>query len=412
MGNFLYLDCFSGVSGDMFLGSLLDLGIPSSLFISEIKKISIPFEIEIEKVQKQNISATQVKIREEEHHHHRPARELIRIIQESPFPPSTKEKAQEIVWKIAEVEAKIHGADPQEIYLHEVGGADTLVDIIGVLMALHMLGIEEIRSSPIPTGYGWVETAHGRLPIPAPATLELLRGIPTYSGEVEGELTTPTGAALVSSLSKSFGGLPFCQIEKVGYGAGEKDYPLPNVLRTIMGKKDSYLREEKNLMIETNIDDMSPQVVEYLTEKLFQAGALDVFVTPIFMKKQRPAFQLSVITPISLKGKMEEIILKETTTLGVREYQVDKYFLPRREIEIPTTWGKVRGKLSYWGEMVKITPEYEDCKKIAARKNIPLLQVIQEAQREGERIAEEEKSFPLGVQKCSENKSNDHSGCS
>ncbi|HPU08133.1 MAG TPA: LarC family nickel insertion protein, partial [Candidatus Atribacteria bacterium] len=181
MGNFLYLDCFSGVSGDMFLGSLLDLGIPSSLFISEIKKISIPFEIEIKKVQKQNISATQVKIREEEHHHHRPARELIRIIQESPFPPSTKEKAQEIVWKIAEVEAKIHGADPQEIYLHEVGGADTLVDIIGVLMALHMLGIEEIRSSPIPTGYGWVETAHGRLPIPAPATLELLRGIPTYS---------------------------------------------------------------------------------------------------------------------------------------------------------------------------------------------------------------------------------------
>ncbi len=372
----------------MFLSSLLDLGISPSLFISEIKKISIPFEIEIEKVQKQNISATQVKIREEKHYHHRPARELIRIIQESPFPPSIKEKAQEIVWKIAEVEAKIHGADPQEIYLHEVGGADTLVDVIGVLMALHMLGIEEIRSSPIPTGHGWVETAHGRLPIPAPATLELLRGIPVYSGEIEGELTTPTGAALVSSLSESFGDLPPCQIEKVGYGAGEKDYPHPNVLRAIMGKRESRLKEEKNLMIETNIDDMSPQVVEYLTEKLFQAGALDVFITPIFMKKQRPAFQLSVIAPPFLKSKIEEIILKETTTLGVREYQVDKYFLPREEIEILTPWGKVRGKLSYWGEMVKITPEYEDCKKIAAQEKIPLLQVIQEAQREGEKIAE------------------------
>jgi len=388
MGNFLYLDCFSGISGDMLLSALLDLGISASIFIPEIKKIPIPFEIEIKKVQKHNISATQVKIKEEEHHHHRPARELIRIIQESPFPSSIKEKAQEIVRKIAEVEARIHGTNPQEIHLHEVGGVDTLVDITGVLIALRMLEIEEIRSSPIPTGHGWVEAAHGLLPIPAPATLELLRGIPIYSGEVEGELTTPTGAALISSLSKSFGSLPFCQIEKVGYGAGERDYSYPNVLRAIMGKRETHLKEEKNLVIETNIDDMSPQIVEYLTEKLFQEGALDVFVTPIFMKKQRPAFQLSVITSPFLKGKMEEVILKETTTLGVREYQVDKYFLPREEIEIPTPWGKVRGKLSSFGEMIKITPEYEDCKKIAAQEKIPLLQVIQEAQKEGEKIAE------------------------
>lgn len=389
MSKFLYLDCFSGISGDMFLSSLLDLGISSSLFISEIKKIPIPFEIEIKKVQKHNISATQIKIKEEEHHHHRPARELIRIIQESPFTLSIKEKAQEIVEKIAEVEAKIHGADPQEIYLHEVGGVDTLVDITGVLIALRMLEIDQICSSPIPTGHGWVESAHGLLPIPAPATLELLRGIPIYSGEVEGELTTPTGAALISSLSKSFGSLPFCQIEKIGYGAGERDYSYPNVLRAIMGKREVYLKEEKNLVIETNIDDMSPQVVEYLTEKLFQEGALDVFITPIFMKKQRPAFQLSVITPLFLKNKMEEVILKETTTLGVREYQVDKYFLSREEIEIPTSWGKVRGKLSSFGEMIKITPEYEDCRKIAVQEKIPLLQVIQEAQREGEKIAVE-----------------------
>jgi len=389
MGNFLYLDCFSGISGDMFLSSLLDLGISSSLFISEIKKMPISFEIEIKKIQKHNISATQVKIKEEEHHHHRPARELIRIIQESPFPSPIKEKAQEMVRKIAEVEAKIHGADPQEIYLHEVGGVDTIVDITGVLIALHMLEIDEIRSSPIPTGHGWVESAHGLLPIPAPATLELLRGIPIYSGEIEGELTTPTGAVLVSSLSKSFGSLPSCQIEKIGYGAGERDYSYPNVLRAIMGKREIHLKEEKNLVIETNIDDMSPQIVEYLTEKLFQEGALDVFITPIFMKKQRPAFQLSVITPLFLKTKMEEVILKETTTLGVREYQVDKYFLSREEIEIPTSWGKVRGKISFWGEMVKVTPEYEDCKKIAAQEKIPLLQVIQEAQRGGEKIAAE-----------------------
>ncbi|MDI3543719.1 MAG: pyridinium-3,5-bisthiocarboxylic acid mononucleotide nickel chelatase, partial [Candidatus Atribacteria bacterium] len=314
MSKFLYLDCFSGISGDMFLSSLLDLGISSSLFISEIKKMPIPFEIEIKKVQKHNISATQIKIKEEEHqhHHHRPARELIRIIRESPFTPSIKEKAQEMVRKIAEVEAKIHGADPQEIHLHEVGGVDTLVDITGVLIALHMLEIDEICSSPIPTGHGWVESAHGLLPIPAPATLELLRGIPIYSGEVEGELTTPTGAVLVSTLSKSFGSLPSCQIEKIGYGAGERDYSYPNVLRAIIGKKEVHLKEEKNLVIETNIDDMSPQIVEYLTEKLFQEGALDVFITPIFMKKQRPAFQLSVITPLFLKTKMEEVILKET----------------------------------------------------------------------------------------------------
>lgn len=386
----LYLDCFSGISGDMFLSALVDLGIDSEWLKSELSKLPLDFELLVKKVKKQHIVATQIEVIDREsvpshtHHPHRPAKELLRIIDQSPFPPKVKTKAKEIISKIAQAEAKIHDQNPEEVHLHEVGGVDTLIDITGTILALDRLGIQQVIASPVVTGRGMITTAHGVLPVPAPATLELLKGVPISSGTVEAELTTPTGAALISSLATSFGPLPEITIQAIGYGAGHQDLPLPNILRAIKGTATSSVLAEKNLIIETNIDDMSPQVVEHLSEKLFEAGALDVFTTPIFMKKYRPAFRISVIASPHLASTLREIIFTETTTLGIREYQVTKHFLSREEKEISTPWGAVRVKVVHYNQNYTVRPEYEDCKRIAQENGIPLQKVIETARERGE----------------------------
>uniref|UniRef100_A0A7V4TH18 Putative nickel insertion protein n=1 Tax=Candidatus Caldatribacterium saccharofermentans TaxID=1454753 RepID=A0A7V4TH18_9BACT len=383
----LYLDCFSGISGDMFLGALLDLGrIDISSFVASLHEfLPLSLAVDIRKVHKKGIAATQVVVSEPDPPKERRARDLFDLLTGSSLPEALKEKALKVLRRIAEVEGKIHGLSPDEVHLHEIGGGDTLVDVVGTLYALDLLEVQAVYASPIPTGRGFIHTAHGILPVPAPATLELLRGIPVYTGTLEGELTTPTGAALVSSLAQSFGPCPPLVVQEVGYGAGMRDLEVPNVLRVILGEREERATPEKNVLLETNIDDMSPQILEYLTERLFKAGALDVFVTPIYMKKQRPAFTLSVLSPLSLASLLRTIIFEETTTLGVREYEVTKWVLPRMATEIPTPWGTVRGKAVTKHGRVVVLPEYEDCKKIAAQTGLPLQEVFRIAQESASR---------------------------
>lgn len=375
----LYLDCFSGVSGDMFLGALLDLGvIEVDAFVAQLKEfLPLPFDITIRRVYKKGVSATQVLVTEPHPPHTRSAKEMHDLLGRSSLPETLQNKVRTILQAIAEAESKIHGCHPEEVHFHEIGGGDTLVDVAGVLYALELLGVQEMYSSPIPTGRGFIHTSHGLLPVPAPATLELLRGVPVYTGLAEGELTTPTGAALVAHLTKSFGPCPPMVVQRVGYGAGLQDFSVPNVLRVILGEREEEVYQERNVLLETNIDDMSPQIVEYLTERLFEAGALDVFVTPIYMKKQRPAFVLSVLAPLSLAPRLRAIIFEETTTLGIREHEVVKWALPRREVTVSTPWGDIRGKEVHKGGKTLVLPEYEECKKIARRTGLPLREVLE-----------------------------------
>lgn len=375
----LYLDCFSGISGDMFLGALLDLEIiEKETFIKALKEfLPFPFDIEIRRVEKRGVAATQVLVSEPSLPRARSAQEMLELLQRGLLPETLQGKAQTILQAIAEAEGKVHGCSPREVHFHEIGGGDTLVDVVGVLYALELLKVQEIHASPVPTGRGFIRTDHGVLPVPAPATLELLRGVPIYTGVEEGELTTPTGAALVSHLVQSFGPCPHLVVQRIGYGAGMQDFSVPNVLRVILGEREEKAHQERNVLLETNIDDMSPQILEYLTERLFEAGALDVFVTPIYMKKQRPAFTLSVLAPAALASSLRTIIFEETTTLGIREYEVVKWALPRRNISIPTPWGTIRGKAVRKGGKTLVLPEYEECKRIARRTGLPLQEVVQ-----------------------------------
>ncbi len=388
----LYLDCFSGISGDMFLGALLDLGIEMDSFVTTLKNfVPLPFEMAVKRVKKGGITATKVDVFEPHPPPARSSKELLDLLWRGSAPETLKERASSVVQKIAEAEGKIHGIPSQEVHLHEVGGADTLVDVVGVIYGLELLGVRTVYSSPLPTGRGLVHTTHGVLPVPAPATLELLKGVPIYLGQEEGELTTPTGAALARSLVCSFGSCPQMIVERIGYGAGTKDYSLPNVLRAILGEKEETTTQEKNIVLETNIDDVSPQVIGYLTERLFEAGALDVFVTPIYMKKQRPAFMVSVLATPPSVSRLRNLLFEETTTLGLREYEVTKWALPRQNISFMTPWGEVRGKAVHKGGRKYIFPEYEDCKRIASLYHLPLFEVIRELTKS---IPEENEAFP------------------
>jgi len=371
----------------MFLGALLDLGgIDVASFVVSLREfLPLSFAVDIRKVHRKGIVATQVVVSEPDPPKERRARDLFDLLTGGPLPEALREKALKILRRIAEVEGKIHGLPPDAVHLHEIGGGDTLVDIVGTLYALDLLGVQAVYASPVPTGRGFIHTAHGVLPVPAPATLELLRGVPVYTGTLEGELTTPTGAALVSSLAQSFGPCPSLVVQEVGYGAGMRDLEVPNVLRVILGEREERAIPERNVLLETNIDDMSPQILEYLTERLFKAGALDVFVTPIYMKKQRPAFTLSVLSPLSLAPLLRTIVFEETTTLGIREYEVTKWVVPRVATEIPTPWGTIRGKAVTKHGRVVILPEYEDCKTIAAQTGLPLQEVLRIAQESASR---------------------------
>ena len=377
-----YFDCFSGISGDMTLGALVDAGVGIEVLRTQLEKLHLPgYEITALKVARAGIQATKVHVcldgKEQ------PARHLsdIRsIIETSTLSSSIKQKSIRIFERLAQAEAKVHGTTPDKVHFHEVGAVDAIVDIVGSIIGLEVLGITNIAGSAINLGSGTIKTSHGTMPVPAPATAELLKNIPSYGSSVPFELTTPTGAVILSALGSAFGLMPQMRISRTAYGAGDKEIPeQPNVLRLMIGEPTAAYEEDSSIVIETNIDDMNPQVYDYLIEKLMKQGAQDAYLTPIIMKKGRPAILLSVLTDNAKTDVLLDTIFRETTSIGVRIQETGRKKLTREIKEVDTTYGKVRIKISKRGdEILTATPEYEDCRRIAEERKIPLKQVMEE----------------------------------
>jgi len=386
----LYYDCFCGISGDMNLGALIDLGVDEKYLTGELAKLRLDseFELKIYKGVKNGISGTKadVVITKDEsspHNHHvRNLKDIEDIINGSSLSDRVKKSSLDMFHRIAEAEAKVHGKPLYEVHFHEVGAVDSIVDMVGAAIAIDCLDVDKIMASSVQLGGGFVKCMHGLIPIPAPATVEILKGIPVKTGIVQFETTTPTGAAILASNVTEFTDRIDFIIEKTGYGLGYMDFEIPNVLRVYKGYSNSGEVTEEQYIIETNIDDMNPELYSYVEEKLFDAGALDVFVTPIIMKKGRPAMKLSVLADAGTEKKVQEIIFKETTSLGIRRSRVDKIMLNREFSKIKTLYGEITVKKSYFrGEMIKFKAEYEDCKRISDENSIPISEVYKEVYR-------------------------------
>lgn len=386
--NLLYLDTPMGISGDMFLGALIDMGLDLKAIIREIKKLPVDeFQIKTGKVTRHSISATTFRVSVKETAHHRTFADIKRLINKSRLSPKVKDLSIAIFKTIAEAEGKTHNIPAEKVHFHEVGAMDSIIDIVGASVAVTSLKIDRVVSSPVPLGSGWTDTMHGRLPIPAPATLEILKGVPIAPSTAPFELTTPTGAAIIKTLTHEFGGVPSMTIEKTGYGAGKKDFEeRANVLRVLSGKggkKDRGKTEGKDELLtvmETNIDDMSPQIAGYLMERLFKVGALEVFFTPVQMKKSRPGTLLTVLSTPEKSERIMDEILDESTSIGVRFHEVRRRCLERAVKTVRTKYGSIRVKVSYRGDIpVNIQPEYEDCKGLAEKKGVPLKKVMDAA---------------------------------
>ena len=377
-----YFDCCAGISGDMVLGALVDSGLDVSILRRELAKLHLgDYSISASKDERHHITGTNIKVRFKESGHHRTFKEIKNIINKSRLTTKVKVLSTSIFENLAKAEAKVHGCRVDDVHFHEVGAIDSIVDIVGTAIGIEKLGIGQVYASPLPLGSGWVKTSHGRMPVPAPATLELLKGVPVASSLTASELTTPTGAAIIKTLSLSFGNMPHMEIEGTGYGIGDRSFKeIPNILRLIIGKGTG--STERLIIVETNMDDMNPQIYEYLMSRLFKNGALDVFLMPIQMKKGRPAILLKVLCSENKKGNIIDTIFEETTTIGVRTYEVERHCLERRIENVSTPYGKVRVKVAERnGKVLNIQPEYEDCKEIAEKKKLPLKEVMDSAKK-------------------------------
>ena len=382
----IYFDCFSGISGDMILGALVSLGVDIKEILNCLKSLNLKgFKLNSRQVKRNGFIGTKVNVvlnhTAQKSHHARSFKDIKSLIEKSDLPKIVKFNSIAIFRRIAKVEAKVHGTTINRIHFHEVGAIDSIIDIVGGSLAMNLLDADLIVSSAINTGEGVVKCDHGILPVPAPATLELLKGIPCYSSGVEKELTTPTGAAFIGYFAEKFGSLPNMDILSTGYGAGAHEIKkIPNLLRIVLGRCEESSYQGSMKVIETNIDDMNPEFYDYVIDQLFKVGAVDVFFAPINMKKNRPGILLSVITSTEYFDSVVQVLLKETSTLGVRHYDVDRVVLPRKQIMIMTRFGKVRVKIGGLDESTRtISPEYEDCRKIALKKEIPVKRVYDEA---------------------------------
>ena len=383
-----YFDCSSGISGDMILGALVDAGAPFDALKEGLTQLSIDgYSITATSVLKKGVKATKVDVVVEGPDlPGRPLKDLREIISDSALDSEIKSKSISIFQRLAEAESVVHNCPIEDVHFHEVGHIDTIVDIVGSVYAFHLLGIDRVVSSPIDTGSGSVKMSHGLFPIPAPVTAELLKGVPLYSSGIERELTTPTGAAIITAFASSFQPLPGMTLSKIGYGAGGWELSeKPNVLRVFIGEDTALYNTDEVCVIETNIDDMNPQVYEYLMDRLFEAGALDVYITPVVMKKSRPAQMLSVVADAGRLNDIRELIFRETTTIGVRVKKMSRFVLTRDIKEVHLPYGTVRVKISgSGGGVCNIVPEYEDCKALAMKTGIPLRDVIELARRLGQ----------------------------
>jgi pyridinium-3,5-bisthiocarboxylic acid mononucleotide nickel chelatase len=415
-----YLDCFSGISGDMFLGALLDAGVPFELFQKTVADLNIGAALELSRVDRAGISAARLDVivhgekdlpREEywtdlraqgdapehgdphRHHHERRLAEVLNIIAMASVTERAKQTASEIFRALAAAEAKVHNVGMNDAHFHEVGAADAIADILCAAVGAEALGVEQFISSPLNVGGGTVTCAHGVMPVPAPATLELLRGTPIYSGDIQKELVTPTGAAIVKVLVSSFGPRPVMATEQIGYGAGAREFSgHPNVLRMNVGETQaavfssgvvaSHFAEEEIVILEANLDDLNPQLIGYIVDLALAEGARDVFTTPVQMKKNRPGTLLTILALPEQAEKLRALLFRESSTLGVRTRREKRHCLPRRFEAVVTPWGEVRMKVANLnGTVSQYAPEYEDCRRIAVEHHVPLKTVMQEAIR-------------------------------
>jgi len=385
-----YLDCFSGISGDMFVGALLDVGLPLERLLAELKKIPLgSYEFERTRALRGHLVGTRVEIRVPGKQPHRKLRDIEALIADSGLSTGVKEQTLKVFSRLAQAEGKLHNMPPEQVHFHEVGAVDAILDIVGTCIGLELLDISHLTCSPVNVGSGCVQAAHGTLPVPAPASLELLKDLPIYSSGVDGELVTPTGAALISTLATGFGPIPPMRVERIGYGAGAREIPgHPNLARLLLGESAEPVRvrdgapgDEVVSVIEANVDDMSPQLYGYFIDQALAAGALDVTCTPIQMKKDRPGILLSVLCTPEKGDALAQMLFEQTTTIGVRIYEARRQILERELVSIQTAYGTVKVKVARRdGKVLNVAPEYEDCQRLASEKGVPLKQVMIAAQ--------------------------------
>lgn len=374
----LYFDCIAGASGDMILGALLDAGLSLDALKAELSKLPIHgWDLVARKVEKVCFAATKADVLVSPQPHSRPLPEIERVVQDSALSDGTKTQALIVIRMIAAEEARIHGMEIEQVHLHEVSGEDAIIDIVGTLIAIELLGIQRVVCSPLPLGRGFIHGAHGQIPLPAPATVGLLKGVPVVGSSIQAELVTPTGAALLKHLAYRFGELPAMRLDHVGYGAGTRDLPIPNLLRVFIGEANvNAFTTDTVTVLETNIDDQNPEQVAHLMERAFEAGALDVTMTPTQMKKNRTGVVLSVIARPENTDTLRTLILTETSSLGVREQSTQRSVLPRDRLEVETPWGKTFVKVGHLPNgQHKYAPEFEDCRVLARKAGVPLREV-------------------------------------
>jgi uncharacterized protein (TIGR00299 family) protein len=382
-----HFDCFSGISGDMTLGAIIDAGVDADVVRRGIASLGLPITLEIEKVRKGGFAATYVHVEAPEQDTHRFLPDVEEILTRGSLTEMQRDSALRIFRRLAEAEAAVHGIPVDKVHFHEVGALDSIADIAGVAIGLDLLGVERITCRSVPTGSGTVQCAHGLMPIPAPATAELLKGIPLAMCDIKAELTTPTGAAILACVVNEWIEQPVMTVERIGHGAGKRNFvEQPNILRLFVGEAHGLqpvgVESDQVVVLETNLDDLPAEVIGYCYDLLFAAGALDVYSVPIYMKKNRPGVMLCVIAPESAVAALEDILFRETTTLGIRRTRMERHKLNRRSCTVSTEWGPIQGKLAWReGGQPTFSTEYEDCARIAREHNLALRDVVKEAER-------------------------------
>lgn len=381
----LHLDLFSGIAGNMFLAAMLDLGLPRKQLEQDLAGLGVEHALRVSRVRRGPLAARYLRVvvpREGQGRRRgRHWSEIRRRLERAKLPEPVRRRALGIFEALALAEARVHGIDPEQVHFHEVGAVDAMVDVVGAASALHRLGIERVTASPAALGEGTVESEHGRLPLPAPATLELLRGIPTVPAHVCFETVTPTGAAILRSVTDAFGPLPAMTVDAVGHGAGDdREGPMPNVLRAVLGR-DSAWASDRIVQLEANLDDQVPEQFDHAMERLFEAGALDVSLHPLQMKKNRPGFELRVLAPPHRRSELARVLLTETSTLGLRISERERIVLPREVLSIRTPLGRVGVKVVRRPDgRLDVSAEYDDCKRLARNSGVPLREVVRRAE--------------------------------
>jgi uncharacterized protein (TIGR00299 family) protein len=375
----IYFDCFAGASGDMILGAMVAAGVNPDLLAQHLKLLNVDgFNVQFKHVTRAGLGATYAVVETAHEHKHRHLSDILKIIDNSALSAGVKKRASQIFTRLAEAEARVHNQPIEKIHFHEVGALDAIVDVIGAAICFELLGIERFISSPVHVGSGFVQMEHGQFPVPPPAVAELLKGVPFYSTEIKGELLTPTGAAIITTVSEGYGPMPSMESSTVAYGAGTREYDnFPNVLRVFVGETlGDEPRVERLLMIETNIDDLSPQVLGHVMDQAFDLGALDCYFTPVQMKKNRPGILLSILCEHRLKNQLMQLLFIETTTLGIRTYEVERRALERTTVPVETPYGPIDVKVARLnGQVVNEMPEFEQCRRAAKESGVPLKRV-------------------------------------